>query len=232
MSSKILIFISFFISFASAASPYKIDHLEPPFWWAGMADERLQILVHGERISELVPEISYPGVTLTGINKIESPNYLFIDLKLSSIVNPGEVEILFKRNKKVELRYKYKLLERDYESIYRKGFSAKDVIYLITPDRYANGNSNNDTNYSLKEKSNRKDKDGRHGGDLQGIIENLDYIEEMGFTQIWLNPVLENDQPKLSYHGYSTTDYYNIDPRYGTNDICLLYTSPSPRDRG
>ena len=219
MSSKILIFISFFISFASAASPYKIDHLEPPFWWAGMADERLQILVHGERISELVPEISYPGVTLTGINKIESPNYLFLDLKLSSIVNPGEVEILFKRNKKVELRYKYKLLERDYESIYRKGFSAKDVIYLITPDRYANGNSNNDTNYSLKEKSNRKDKDGRHGGDLQGIIENLDYIEEMGFTQIWLNPVLENDQPKLSYHGYSTTDYYNIDPRYGSNDI-------------
>ena len=117
------------------------------------------------------------------------------------------------------IRDRYKLLERDYESIYRKGFSAKDVIYLITPDRYANGNSNNDTNYSLKEKSNRKDKDGRHGGDLQGIIENLDYIEEMGFTQIWLNPVLENDQPKLSYHGYSTTDYYNIDPRYGSNDI-------------
>ena len=93
------------------------------------------------------------------------------------------------------------------------------MIYLITPDRYANGNPNNDSNPKLKEKSNRKNKDGRHGGDLQGIMENLDYIEKMGFTQLWLNPLLENDHPGFSYHGYSTTDYYNIDARYGSNDL-------------
>mgnify|MGYP002827758444 CR=1 FL=1 len=97
MSSRLIIYFSFLISIASATGSYKIDHLEPPFWWAGMADDRLQILVHGEQISELIPEIVYPGVTVTGVNKIENPNYLFINLKLSSIVNPGEVDILFKR---------------------------------------------------------------------------------------------------------------------------------------
>ena len=173
---KIIIYFSVLISFASATGSYKIDHLEPPFWWVGMVDDRLQIVVHGEHISELVPEISYPGVTVSEVNKIENPNYLFINLKVSSIVEPGEFDIVFKINKKPEIRYKYKILERDLDSGSRQGFSAKDVIYLITPDRYANGNPNNDSDPKLKEASNRKDKDGRHGGDLQGIMENLDYI--------------------------------------------------------
>ena len=218
-SSKIIIYFSVLISTVSATGTYKIDHLEPPFWWAGMVDDRLQILVHGEHISELFPEISYPGVTVSEVNKIKNPNYLFINLKLSRNIDPGEFDIVFKRNRKIQIRYKYKILEREPDSANRQGFSAKDVIYLITPDRYANGNPNNDSNPKLKEKSNRKNKDGRHGGDLHGIMENLDYIEAMGFTQLWLNPVLENDQPRLSYHGYSTTDYYNIDPRYGSNDL-------------
>jgi len=217
--SKTIICFSVLISFAGATGSYKIDHLEPPFWWVGMADDRLQILVHGERISKLVPEISYPGVTVSEVNKIENPNYLFINLKVSSIVEPGEFDIVFKRNRKTQIRYKYKILERKLDSGSRQGFSAKDVIYLITPDRYVNGNPNNDSDPKLKEKSNRKNKDGRHGGDLQGIMENLDYIEKMGFTQLWLNPVLENNHASFSYHGYSTTDYYNIDPRYGSNDL-------------
>ena len=222
-SSKIIIYFSVLISTVSATGSYKIDHLEPPFWWAGMVDDRLQILVHGEHISELFPEISYPGVTVSEVNKIKNPNYLFINLKLSRNIDPGEFDIVFKRNRKIQIRYKYKILEREPDSANRQGFSAKDVIYLITPDRYANGNPNNDSNPKLKEKSNRKNKDGRHGGDLHGIMENLDYIEAMGFTQLWLNPVLENDQSRLSYHGYSTTDYYNIDPRYGSNDLYKNY---------
>ena len=216
---KYIFYFSVLISFANANDSYKIDHLEPPFWWAGMADDHLQILVHGKHISELNPEISYPGISVFEVNKIKNPNYLFVNLKLSSNLKPGEFDIVFKKNTRIQIRYKYKILGREVNSANRKGFSAKDVIYLITPDRYANGNLNNDSVYNLKEKSNRKNKDGRHGGDLQGIIKNLDYIEEMGFTQIWLNPVLENNQPELSYHGYSTTDYYNIDPRYGNNDI-------------
>ena len=219
---KYLFYFSVIISITNATDSYKIDHLEPPFWWAGMVDDHLQIMVHGQHISELNPEISYPGISILGINKITNPNYLFINLKLSSNIKPGEFDIVFKKNTRIQIRYSYKILERESDSANRKGFSSKDVIYLITPDRYANGNPNNDSVYNLKEKPNRRNKDGRHGGDLQGIIQNLDYIEEMGFTQIWLNPVLENNQPELSYHGYSTTDYYNIDPRYGSNDIYKL----------
>ena len=166
-----------------------------------MEDDRLQILVHGENISELIPEISYPGVTVSEVNKVESPNYLFINLRLSRNISPGELEIVFKRKRKPQLTYKYEILERDPGSADREGFSAKDVIYLITPDRFSNGNPDNDSLPRLKEKVNRKNKDGRHGGDLQGVIGHLDYISDMGFTQIWLNPVLENDHPKFSYHG-------------------------------
>ena len=145
---------------------------------------------------------------MSEVNKIENPNYLFINLTISRNINPGELDIVFKRKIKTIINYKYKILDREPGSADRKGFSAEDVIYLITPDRFANGNPDNDSSPNLKESVDRKNKDGRHGGDLQGIMENLDYIEKMGFTQLWLNPLLENDHPRFSYHGYSTTDYY------------------------
>jgi glycosidase len=194
-----------------------------------MEDDRLQILVHGENISELIPEISYPGVTVSEVNKVESPNYLFINLRLSRNISPGELEIVFKRKRKPQLTYKYEILERDPGSADREGFSAKDVIYLITPDRFSNGNLDNDSLPRLKEKVNRKNKDGRHGGDLQGVIGHLDYISDMGFTQIWLNPVLENDHPKFSYHGYSTTDYFKIDARFGDNELYRRFSKEAKK---
>ena len=194
-----------------------------------MEDDRLQILVHGENISELIPEISYPGVTVSEVNKVESPNYLFINLRLSRNINPGELDIVFKRKRKPQLTYKYEILERDPGSADREGFSAKDVIYLITPDRFSNGNPDNDSLPRLKEKVNRKNKDGRHGGDLQGVIGHLDYISNMGFTQIWLNPVLENDHPKFSYHGYSTTDYFKIDARFGDNELYRRFSKEAKK---
>ena len=194
-----------------------------------MEDDRLQILVHGENISELIPEISYPGVTVSEVNKVESPNYLFINLRLSRNISPGELEIVFKRKRKPQLTYKYEILERDPGSADREGFSAKDVIYLITPDRFSNGNPDNDSLPRLKEKVNRKNKDGRHGGDLQGVIGHLDYISDMGFTQIWLNPVLENDHPKFSYHGYSTTDYFKIDARFGDNELYRRFSKEAKK---
>jgi len=199
---------------------YKINHLEPPFWWAGMLDSSLQLMVHGKGISDLEPDIDYPGVLINAIHKIENPNYLFIDLFFLDMVEPGSFEIIFKKKSKELTKYNYKLLKRRPGSIQREGFSQKDVIYLITPDRFANGDPKNDSISTLKESSNRNSKYGRHGGDIEGVIDHLDYISEMGFTQIWLNPLLENNQESYSYHGYSTTDYYNIDPRFGNN---LLY---------
>jgi glycosidase len=184
-----------------------------------MADNTLQLIVHGKNISDLEPELTYLGVVINKVHRLDNPNYLFIDLLISETTIPGKFDILFKKSGQTIISHPYEILKRNAGSAERQGFSPADVIYLITPDRYANGNPDNDSVGSLKEKPNRRNKDGRHGGDIKGIIDHLDYIAEMGFTQIWLNPVLENNQKKYSYHGYSTTDYYNIDERFGTNEL-------------
>ena len=209
---------------------YEIEHLEPPFWWTGMESEKLQLMVQGRNISFLQPQIEYEGVEILRVNRMSNNNYLFIDLSLKDAV-AGSFDIQFIRLGKVEAEYRYVLHERDSNSKYRSGFGPEDVIYLITPDRYANGDKKNDDVSGLKEKSRREDKDGRHGGDIQGIIDRLDYLEQMGFTQLWLNPVLENNQSTYSYHGYSTTDYYNIDSRFGNNKL-YLELSEKARERG
>jgi len=209
---------------------YEIEHLEPPFWWTGMESEKLQLMVHGRNISFLQPQIEYEGVEILRVNRMENNNYMFIDLSLKDAVT-GSFDIQFIRLGKVEAEYRYVLHERDSNSKNRKGFDPGDVIYLITPDRYANGDKKNDDVSGLKEKSRREDKDGRHGGDIKGIIDRLDYLEQMGFTQLWLNPVLENNQSTYSYHGYSTTDYYNIDSRFGNNKL-YLELSEKARERG
>ena len=213
-----LLFIVTLLS-ADNNKSYQIDHLEPPSWWIGMANNTLQLMVHGENISDLEPEFNFHGVLINKVHRVENPNFLFIDLLLSETARPGKFDILFNKSDQTIISYSYEILKRTAGSAERQGFSPADVIYLITPDRYANGNPDNDSVPSLKEKPNRRNKDGRHGGDIKGIIDHLDYIAEMGFTQIWLNPVLENNQKKYSYHGYSTTDYYNIDERFGTNEL-------------
>ena len=215
---KLKILFSFLVIILSQALSQNLERIEPPFWWAGFKGDELQLMLHGESISKLRPEIKNSGIKIEKVHKVDSPNYLFLDLKLNDNV-PQTFEIqFFNKNEKV--------LSRDYElkkreaSFYREKFlSASDVIYLIMPDRFANGDMSNDEVDGLIEKSNRKSKDGRHGGDLQGIIDNLNYIESMGFTHIWLNPVLENNQPDFSYHGYSTTDYYQVDERFGSNTL-------------
>ena len=214
-----IFFLAVFISPIKSSETYRIDHLEPPFWWAGMVENKLQLMVHGKNISDLEPEFSYPGIEINQVHRLSNPNYLFIDLFLLEEAIPGEFEIIFNKEGQSKTKYNYTLLKREPDSAGRQGFSPADVIYLITPDRYANGDPGNDSSSQLKEKQNRLKKDGRHGGDIQGIIDHLDYIFDMGFTQIWLNPVLENDQHTYSYHGYSTTDYYNIDARFGNNEL-------------
>ena len=206
------------VAIDAGAAP-RIDHLEPPFWWAGMQCESLELMVHGERVAELEPRIEHPGVSLENVYRTSSPNYLFIELKLDADVAPGAVTIGFSRSGNTEFSERYELRAREPGSAGRRGFDASDVIYLITPDRFANGDPTNDRVEGLAEGPDRDHPYGRHGGDIKGIIDRLDYIAGMGYTQIWLNPVLENDQPEQSYHGYATTDFYRVDPRFGSNEL-------------
>ncbi|MDO8952081.1 MAG: glycoside hydrolase family 13 protein [Draconibacterium sp.] len=196
----------------------KLERVEPMFWWAGMKSPELQLMVYGEKISAADVSLKYPGVELVAVTKVQSPNYLFIDLKLADNVQPGKFDIQFTVGKKVIATYNYELKVRERGSATRTGFDGSDVIYLVTPDRFVNGNPNNDQVEGMREKPDRKNKDGRHGGDIRGIINSLDYLQKMGFTAVWLNPVLENNMTDFSYHGYSTTDFYKVDPRYGSNE--------------
>ena len=194
-----------------------LQRVEPPFWWAGMNNPKLQLMVYGENIASTKPSINYEGVELKSVTSLQNENYLFIDLDLSVDVLPGSFEIKFEGGES-DLNYSYELKERSEGSANREGFNSSDVLYLITPDRFVNGDPENDEVPGLREKPNRGEDYGRHGGDIQGIINSLDYLADLGFTAIWLNPVLENDMDKYSYHGYSTTDFYKVDPRFGTNE--------------
>ena len=209
--------IQILILLISMAGFSQIERMEPPNWWVGLKNTELQLLVKQDKISEAQPEISYQGVTIKKVSKGESPNYLFIDLNIAESTKAGTFNIVFKLKSGKSITQSYELKSREKPSNDYVGFDSSDVIYLITPDRFANGNTSNDKFSNLKEKTiNRNDDYGRHGGDLKGITNHLDYIDEMGFTAIWPCPVLTNDMPQSSYHGYAMTDFYQVDPRFGT----------------
>ncbi len=193
-----------------------VTRVEPSNWWAAMSNPSLQVLLYGENISALTPEIDYPGVDVETVVRVENQNYLFVYLEIDKSVRPGDFEILLTSGGKLIESVPYSIWPRERASRERMGFDPSDTIYLITPDRFANGNPANDEFPGMAEGLERSHKDGRHGGDIQGIADSMDYIEDMGFTAIWVNPVLENDM-KRAYHGYATTDFYKVDPRYGTN---------------
>ncbi len=190
---------------------------EPAFWWSGMKNPELQLMVYGENIASFRPSVSYPGVKLKSSVALESPNYLLVYLDVEN-AQPGTFDITFKKDKK-QIKMPYELKARKKDACKIKGFDSSDVLYLIMPDRFANGDPSND-NLVMKTayKTDRNDPSARHGGDLAGIEKHLDYIEDLGVTAIWLNPVLENDMQGGSYHGYATTNYYRVDPRFGTNE--------------
>ncbi|MCW9707152.1 glycoside hydrolase family 13 protein [Fodinibius salsisoli] len=198
---------------------YDLKRIEPLNWWIGMENPELQIMLYGQDIGELTPVIDYEGVTLKRIQSVDNKNYLFLYLHIAPQTEAGTVNISLMKDQREVVSYPYKLKERENQSAQRQGFNSSDVIYLITPDRFANGNPQNDELAGYADSLDRDDHYGRHGGDLQGIIDHLDYIDDMGFTAIWLNPVLENAMPNASYHGYSTTDYYKVDPRFGSNKL-------------
>ncbi len=204
----------------AARSDTAPDRVEPPFWWSGMAHSELQVMVWAEGIGSCRVETDYPGVHIKEVVSVESPNYLFVYLDIKD-APPGSFTLNFKLEGRTVYSYEYELRQREPGSMYRQGIDVSDAIYLLMPDRFANGDPSLDDQPGMLEQSNRDLPDGRHGGDIQGIINNLDHIAGMGFSAIWINPLLENNQPRYSYHGYATTDYYRIDPRFGTNEDYL-----------
>lgn len=200
------------------ATAPQVSRIDPPHWWTGMANPQLQLQIYGKDIRNAVPEISYPGVTIDSVARLNgSPNYQFLYLSISPEAKPGKMKITWREGKKS--------ISRNYELRARKpnggaqGFTSADVLYMVMPDRFADGNPSNNRLKSMRfpAEVDRNNLNIRHGGDLKGIQQHLDYIDSLGVTAVWLNPVLENDMPGGSYHGYATTDYYRVDPRFGTN---------------
>ncbi len=211
---KLIIFL--FVSISLHAQDLRV---EPLSWWTGMKNTQLQLMVHGKDIkgSEIIAK--RPGLKIVKVHSADSPNYLFIDCEITKNTPAGSYPIDIKKAGKVIHHIDYVLKARDKNSANRPSYTTKDVIYLITPDRFANGDPRNDAAPGFREPNPaRNEMYGRHGGDLKGISDRLDYIHDMGFTAIWSLPVQTNDQAKESYHGYAITDHYAIDPRFGTNN--------------
>lgn len=214
---KISLILACLFCFVTSLLSIEVKHLDPAFWWTGMKNKELQILMYGDNIANCDVDITSKSTKLKEVVRLENPNYLLLYLDLSES-SPEKFDINLKRGKENKT-ITYELKERKPDSSNREGFNSGDVLYLIMPDRFANGDTSNDKIEGMLDKNvNPKLQDARHGGDFKGIQDHLDYIEDLGVTAIWLNPILENDQPGGSYHGYATTDYYKADPRFGTND--------------
>ena len=194
-----------------------VDRMDPPMWWTGMENQQLQIMVTGEGIRDAVPSVDCPGVKLDSVARLDSPNYQFLYLTIGSDAKPGTVDITFASGKR-KIKKQYELLARQGDGASHEGFDSSDVLYLMMPDRFADGGDVKHQSTNFDYSIDRTNPGARHGGTLKGISDHLDYLEELGVTAVWLTPVLENDMPGGCYHGYATTDYYRVDPRFGTND--------------
>ena len=219
---KFLLSLSFIMTALGMNAAVKIDRVEPTDWYVGMKDPSLQLMVYGEGIREAQVSTDYPGVRVDSLVRLDSPNYLLIYLDLSG-ARPGEMRLRFTLGKsKKEVSYRLKARAMAGEE--RKGFSNADVLYMLMPDRFAQGKDHKAQVKGMNPYVEDRSKPSlRHGGDLQGIRDHLDYFTQLGVTALWLTPVLENNSPdgkdgSSTYHGYATTNYYRVDPRFGTNE--------------
>ena len=200
------------------ATAQQVTRVEPLSWWTDMKTP-LQLMVQGSGISAYdVAVEGGKGVSLTKVSKAESPNYLFADVEIAPNAEPGTYYIVFTKDGE-SFKYPYEIAAREKGSAERRSFTTADMIYLIMPDRFANGDESNDSVECMADKLARERKSGRHGGDIQGVIDHLDYISELGATYIWTTPFLADNAPRGSYHGYAASDYYHIDPRFGSNEL-------------
>lgn len=208
--------ITLLVLLFSVISHSQIQRVEPPFWYANMNLSNVQIMFYGKNIAQYEVTVSNK-VVIDNIQKTENPNYVFVTIDTKN-VPPSELIFSFSSKNKVAFTQKYSLKKRRENSKYRTSFNSSDMIYLIMSDRFANGNPNNDSDKSVTEKADRTNPNGRHGGDIEGIIKNLDYIKALGATAVWPTPLCEDNDERGSYHTYGQSDVYKIDPRFGTNE--------------
>jgi len=234
MLSQRILFIFFLLTFCHLVEAQKkaaaFRHVEPAFWWVGMKNPEVQILFHNPvaNLGDYQVSTVYGGVSVKKTERTENPHYLFVTLQIEAAAQAGKVPLTFKAGKN-SFTYAYELRSKSTASNRIRGFDPSDVLYLIMPDRFANGNVKNDSVTGMFEGVHRNQPYGRHGGDIQGIRDHLDYLQEMGVTTLWLNPVLENNQPQASYHGYAITDLYQVDRRFGTNAEYVAFTEECHR---
>lgn len=218
---KFLLSLSLMLSIMTVNAAVKVDRIDPTNWFVGMKNPSLQLMVYGEGIRSAEVTTDYAGVKVDSIVRLDSPNYLLVYLNLKD-AKPGEMTLQFKNGKSTK-KVKYELKAREKRGEERMGFTNADVLYMLMPDRFADGDpKNNDIKGMNTYKTDRSQPSLRHGGDLEGIRQHLDYFNELGVTALWFTPVLENNSPDgngfSTYHGYATTDYYRVDPRFGTNE--------------
>ncbi|MFD2825702.1 glycoside hydrolase family 13 protein [Leeuwenhoekiella polynyae] len=208
----ILLALSCLYSYSSYA---QLEKVEPPFWWAEMEKSEIQVLFYGTNIADFSISVR-EEIPVTGVIKTENPNYIFVSIETQDVA-ARTIHFDFKKKGKLQFTREYELKERAENSAAREGYTSSDVMYLLMPDRFANGDPDNDSVEGLDDKLDRSKSGGRHGGDIKGITEHLDYLEELGVTAIWSTPLLEDNDPAYSYHTYAQSDVYTIDPRYGSN---------------
>jgi glycosidase len=211
--------VSPYRAYSPTGENFQSPRVEPPFWWIGMQHQELELLIYDKDIAAMDVVIEHPGIQQLQTKRLENPNYLFVKLSIAPIAQPGKFIIELLENGESFKQLSYELKSRDFRPGRINPIDPSDVMYLIMPDRFANGDTTNDSIEGLRQTGiDRSKMYFRHGGDLQGIIDHLDYLNELGVTALWLNPVYENNQPYASYHGYAVTDHYKIDPRFGTNE--------------
>lgn len=225
-----------FLVLTCTASAYaqsiNIERVEPPFWWTGFKETEMQILVYGEDIGKTRVSVDYPGVELRHVTATENPNYLFVYVDVTDKAQPGLMPLTFTRNGESKT-YEYTFKARQGSVNRHQGFDSSDVIYLLMPDRFANGDPSISEVPGMLEGVDMDIPYARKGGDIKGIADNLEYIRDLGMTAIWFNPIFENDMPPNYeiragfYHGYAATDMYKVDRRFGTNEDFLNLVSKS-----
>ena len=197
----------------------KIDRIEPTNWYVGMKNPSVQLMVYGKDIRSAEVSTNYPGVKIDSLVRLDSPNYLLVYMNIKD-AQPGTMKLCFKTGKN-KTNVNYELKARDMKGEDRQGFTNADVLYMLMPDRFASSGKNLEVKGLNAYKVDRSQPSLRHGGDLEGLRQHLDYFTELGVTALWFTPVLENNSPDhgktSTYHGYATTDYYRVDPRFGSN---------------
>jgi len=217
MIIRILFIIKFLLISSLLSQELNINKIEPPNWWVGMKWNHVQLMVYGTGLTQLKAEFDDSALQVAKIYPIKNSSYAFIDILIPPELEPDDYELNLS-NTQYETSIQFPILSREKSDHIHQGFDASDIIYLITPDRFVNGDPDNDMIEGMRDKWNTDDILGRKGGDIQGIIDKLEYINDLGVTALWINPLVENDM-EISYHGYAATDFYKIDRRFGTNEL-------------